>query len=134
MLRCGDILVTIQSNFHMDRGSLMTVAKEHKKWVKDHKRWLADHKKWRGDHRKIIKSLNKLEKLVRRHEDEMKVFGKKVILNQKLMAKSHHSNSTHRKLKNAHLKQASHHKLHTKANKDIIQITKAIEKAIKHFS
>src|SRR5579885_971594 len=112
----------------------MTMAKEHGKWRNDHNRWLADHKKWQGDHKKICQTLNKLEKLVERHDDEMKAFGKKVKVNEKLIAKSNHSASAHKKLKNAHLKQSLHHKLHSKANKEILQITKDIEKAIKRFN
>ena len=116
----------------------MSIAKDHASWKKDHKQWLANHKKWRTGHKKILSTIRKLEKMVGQHRDEMIILGKYIKDHDKMIKKSKnpkkHSDSMHNKFKKAHINENSRHKVYSKANKEILQISNAIEKAIKRFN
>jgi hypothetical protein len=76
--------------------------------------------------------------VVGQHHDEMKILKKYIKEHDKMMKNGkntkNHSGSMHNKFTKAHLKVNSRHKIYSKANQEILQMSKAIEKSIKQFN
>lgn len=111
----------------------MTITREHKKWKLDQNRWLSENKKWKGANKRVLTALRNLEKLVKRHNQEVKAFEKKSKAYKNLMLNSRHSESMHKTLKKVHLKQNRNHAQQAKSRDNILKITKAIETTLQRM-
>jgi len=111
----------------------MAISKEHGKWKKDHLRWLADSKRWRTDHKKVASALRNLEQLIKRKENELKVFEKNAKATLTMIKKKPHSPTLHKKLKKAHTVQNRNHTIGERARNGLLKVTKAIENTLRRI-